>query len=304
MTALGCHAAQLHIAQDKEQTPPIQEVKNDYLFSGERAFALLKAQCDIGPRYPGSEGHSKMLEWLITECKKYTSDVVKQEFEHRWSQTGKVLKMSNVIAKMDFGKKKTVLLLAHWDTRPFADQDPNPNNRRKPIIGANDGASGVAVLLELMRVFKQTPPGVNIVFLFTDGEDLGPGLDEMFLGAAHFAKNMKKGDYEYGILLDMVGDKNLRIPKEPNSLYYARELVERIWKHAKSMGYEKYFPNEVQMPIMDDHIPLNEAGLPTIDIIDFDYPYWHTLEDTPDKCSPDSLGIVGRVLESFLKQEK
>lgn len=258
----------------------------------------------FGPRFPGSEGHRKCLEWIVTESKKYTDKVVKQDFSHKWSSNGFAVSMTNVIATMDFGKSKTVLLLAHWDTRPTADQEFNTRDAQKPILGANDGASGVAVLLDLMRAFKQEPPPVNVMFLFTDGEDLGPGLDEMFLGAKHFAKSLPSPKPAYGILLDMVGDKDLRIPMEPYSHDYAPDLVRRFYAHAKEIGLASTFPNEFQGAILDDHLALNEAGLPTMDLIDFSYPHWHTLEDTVDKCSPESLGKVARAVESFLRNEK
>jgi len=245
-----------------------------------------------------------MRDWLVAQAKQYTDKVSIQEFQHTWSTNGKTLKMYNVIADMDFKAQKRVLLIAHWDTRPTADQERDPAKRNQPILGANDGASGVAVLLELMRAFQKKPPPVNITFLFVDGEDLGPQSDDMFLGAKHFAKNANPRQYAYGILLDMIGDKNLRIPKESFSVYYAFSLVERFYAHAAKIGFAKYFPNSSQSWISDDHVPLNEAGIPTIDLIDFDYPYWHTLEDTPDKCSADSLSVVGRTVESFLRSEK
>lgn len=283
---------------------PILQQAAPTTFDADKAFALLKAQCDIGPRYPGSEGQKKMRDWLVAQCKKYTDSVTTQEFTHRWSVTRRDVTMYNVVAKMDFGAKKTVLLLAHWDTRPYANEDPDPKNRNKPIIGANDGASGVAVLLELMRVFKENEPDTNITFLFTDGEDLGPEINEMFLGAKHFAKLMKPGEYEYGILLDMVGDKDLEIPKELFSLQYARSLVDRFYRHAQAIGLGSTFPNRNQSYVWDDHLPLNEAGLPTMNLIDFTYEPWHTLQDTIDKCSAESLGKVGRAVESFLRTEK
>lgn len=245
-----------------------------------------------------------MRDWLVSQAKQYTDKVSIQEFQHTWSTNGKTLKMYNVIADMDFKAKKRILLVAHWDTRPTADQELDSAKRNKPILGANDGASGVAVLLELMRAFRENPPPVNITFLFVDGEDLGPESNDMFLGAKYFAKTTNPRLYAYGILLDMIGDKNLRIPKESFSVYYASSLVERFYAHAAKIGLGKYFPNASQSWISDDHVPLNEAGIPTMDLIDFDYPYWHTLDDTPDKCSADSLAVVGRAVESFLRAEK
>lgn len=264
----------------------------------------MKAQVAFGPRTPGSEGHIKCRDWIVEECKKSTDKVKLQPFTHHWTKTDADVKMWNILAEFNVGAPKTVILMAHWDTRPFADQDSVFSNRTKPILGANDGASGVAVLLEILRSFKAEPPKVNVLFLFTDGEDLGPTLDEMFLGAVHFSLNAKAKDYSWGILLDMIGDKDLCIPKEPYSMQYAGSLVERFYSHAAELGESKTFPNRLQGYILDDHLSLNEAGIPTMDLIDFTYPSWHTLEDTVDKCSAESLGKVGRVLESFVRTEK
>jgi Zn-dependent M28 family amino/carboxypeptidase len=274
------------------------------LFNGDKAFSLLTAQCDLGPRFPGSEAHVKCRDWIASEAKKYTASVRFQEFKHLWTKTGKPVTMWNVIAEMNFGAPDTVLLLAHWDTRPSAEYDPDPSKVNTPIIGANDGASGVAVLLELMRAFKEKAPPVNVTFLFTDGEDLGPDLDQMFLGAQHFATTANLKDYRYGILLDMIGDKDLVIPKEPNSQYYAGDLLNRFYRNASRIGLGATFPNRTGPTIVDDHIPLNEKGLPTIDLIDFDYLPWHTTSDTVDKCSADSLRKVGTAVESFLRTDK
>jgi Zn-dependent M28 family amino/carboxypeptidase len=212
--------------------------------------------------------------------------------------------MWNVIGEQNWKDAKVrVLLLAHWDTRPTADMDPDEAKRLQPILGANDGASGVAVLLELARVLKVAKPEVGIMYLFTDGEDLGPGLEEMFLGARAFARSMPTPRPDYGILLDMVGDKNLEVPMEPNSQRYAPDLVRELYRHAAQIGLKKTFPMVYGLPISDDHIPLNEAGLPTIDLIDFTYEPWHTHADTVDKSSPESLGKVGKLLESWLTKK-
>jgi len=283
---------------------PSQQTPETVLTSGEKAFVLLKQQVAFGPRYPGSEGHRKCLDWIVSEATKYADKVEKQPFSHTWSANGFEVRMTNVVATMNVGAKKTVLLMAHWDTRPTADQEFNTKDAKKPIPGANDGASGVAVLLDLMRAFKETPPPVNIIFLFTDGEDLGPGLDEMFLGAVHYSKNLPTPKPNYGILLDMIGDKDLRIPIEPFSAEKAPDLVKRFYAHAKEIGLESTFPNEQQGSIYDDHLALNDAGVPTMDLIDFTYPSWHTLADTVDKCSAESLGKVGKALESFLRNEE
>ena len=245
-----------------------------------------------------------MRDWLIEELKKSTENVRTQEFSHTWSKTGKSVKMWNVLGEQNWKDAKTrVVLLAHWDTRPSADEDPNMARRNEPILGANDGASGVAVLLELARVLKNSAPkDLGILYLFTDGEDLGPALDEMFLGASHFAKNMPDPKPNYGILIDMIGDKNLRVPMEVQSLGYAGNLLVDLYRHASTVGLGSTFPMVEGPYIEDDHIPLNKAGLPTIDLIDFDYPAWHTHADTVDKCSPESLGKVGKLLQTWFEK--
>jgi glutaminyl-peptide cyclotransferase len=271
-------------------------------FQQATAWDYLVKQCEFGPRAPGTEGHLKCRDWLVEQMKASCENVRLQPFTHRWSKTGKEVQMWNVIGEQNWKDAKTrVLLLAHWDTRPSADMETDRNRRSQPILGANDGASGVAVLLELMRATKdRLPEGLGVMYLMVDGEDLGPELEEMFLGARHFAKNMPSPKPDYGILLDMVGDKNLRIPMEMQSLRYAEPLLRAFYRNAAAVGLRDTFPQVYGPYIEDDHIPLNEAGLRTIDLIDFDYAPWHTLADTPDKCSADSLGKVGKAMETWL----
>jgi len=237
--------------------------------------------------------------------KKHCENVQLQPFTHRWSKTGKVVSMDNIVGDQNWKDAKVrILLLAHWDTRPTSDMDSRSENLEKPLLGANDGASGVAVLLEVMRAVKgKLPKDVGVMYLLTDGEDLGPDLDEMFLGARAFARKFPSPRPDYGILLDMIGDKNLRIPLEPNSSRYAGTLQKEFYLNANRQGLKSTFPMVYGPIIEDDHIPLNEAGLPTIDLIDFDYPAWHTQEDTVDKCSAESLGKVGLAVESWLLKE-
>jgi Zn-dependent M28 family amino/carboxypeptidase len=174
----------------------------------------------------------------------------------------------------------------------------------KPILGANDGASGVAVLLELARMFKEKPPTVSMTIVLFDGEDFGPTLEDMFLGSRYFAKAMDKCKYRYGILLDMVGDKGLQIYREGNSQEHAAFVADKIWDAAKSLGREGVFKDRLKYTIQDDHVPLIEAGLPCADVIDFDYAYWHTLDDMLDKCSPESLKAVGETIARVIYSEK
>jgi glutaminyl-peptide cyclotransferase len=291
------------MSQKSPQGPP--STTPAFAFDKAKAWDHLVKQCDFGIRMPGTKGYESTKSYLLDEMKKSCENVRLQPFSHVWSKTGKKVEMANVIGEQNWKDAKTrILLLAHWDTRPSSDMDDNPANYNKPILGANDGASGVAVLLELMRATKgKLPKDVGVMYLMTDGEDLGPDLDEMFLGAKAFAKSMPSPKPDYGILIDMIGDKSLNIPMEPNSLRYAPKLVREFYLNAAKIGLRDTFPMNYGPVIEDDHIPLNEAGLPTIDLIDFDYRYWHTQKDTPDKCSPESLGKVGMALESWLLRE-
>jgi glutaminyl-peptide cyclotransferase len=294
--------------QRNEQQPPHRQEQNSMKkqhpqFNGTKAFSYLIAQTNFGPRNPNSAGHQRCLEFLTKEFQKYSDNVTLQSFSVQgYSET---LTLSNIFASFQPTLSKRILLIAHWDTRPRAEKDPDPEKRNKPIIGANDGASGVAVLLELARLFKESPPPIGVDILLTDGEDYGDSRKDennnlYLLGAKHFAKT-KSPSYNphFGILLDMVGDKDLQIPLEQHSIRYAPHVLDLVWKTAEEIGITNFInvPGEL---ITDDHIPLNEAGIPTIDIIDFQYPYWHTHQDTPDKCSAESLEAVGKVLAALI----
>jgi len=210
-----------------------------------------------------------------------------------------------VIASFGPAEGKEILLCAHWDTRPTADEELDAIKQKQPIIGANDGASGVAVLMELARIFKQQAPKVPVTIVLFDGEDLGPTGKDMYLGARYFASKLDKPQtIRYGILLDMIGDKNLQIYRERNSYESAPEIVSKVWKTAARLGYGKTFIDKPKYAISDDHLPLIARGVPCIDLIDFDYAYWHTLDDTVDKCSPDSLRIVGETVAEVVYSEQ
>lgn len=282
------------------QSNPIQ-------FDQNKAWEWLTKQCAIGTRNPGTETAKKCRDMILEETKKHCDKAELQPFSHVWSQDDKKYNMWNIVGFQNWEKAKTrVLLFAHWDTRPTADEEYFPEDRKKPIMGANDGASGVAVLLELMRHTKDAPKELGICYLFVDGEDFGPGLEEMFLGATFFSRNLPKPKPDYGILLDMIGDKDLKVPVEPNSYAMARDLTIALYRHARAVGLEKTFPMQYGPTIEDDHLALNRAGVPSVDLIDFDYgpnhAWWHTKEDTPDKCSAASLGKVGKLLETWLFQ--
>lgn len=264
-------------------------------FDGAAAYELVEEQCAFGPRPPGTPAHDAMLRWLVAELQRSADQVAVQRFTAS-SSAGEVV-LTNVIASFRVEMRERVLLGAHWDTRPVAEKDPDPANRSTPILGANDGASGVAVLLELARMMAERPPSVGVDLVFFDGEDGGDegGYSDWCLGSAHYAAHM--GDYApgYGVIIDMVGDRDLTIRREPNSWSTNREVVERVWDAARRVGANA-FRDELGVAMYDDHVPLILAGIPVALVIDPEYEYWHTLADTPDKCSPESLAQVGRVL--------
>ncbi len=269
-------------------------------FDGEAAMELLRAQCAFGPRVPGTEAHRRTRAWMVAELEKYAEKVEVQDFSYRG------LSLSNVIAWFNQKASRRVLLCAHWDSRPMADMEILPLKRRQPILGANDGASGVAVLLQLAKAFHAQAPPVGVMLVMLDGEDYGDfERDEgVFLGSRHFARMLPKaGRPAYGILLDMVGDKDLTIYREGNSEQRAGRINDQVFRVAGELGYRRYFPNNVRYTISDDHIAINDAGVPCIDLIDFDYAHWHTLDDTPDKCSAQSLRVVGETVAEVVYRE-
>ena len=267
------------------------------VFDAQRAFAILEKQCEFGPRPPGSAAHRATQNYLFTELQKYANSVVLQP--HTYKAKTETLHLNNILAEFGPTGGETILLAAHWDTRPIADHDPKLENREKPILGANDGASGVAVLLEIARVLKEQPPPRRVVIVLFDGEDYGRSADDMFIGSRFFARNLGKWKPDYGILLDMVGDKDLTLPIEQYSWRANRKFTEAIWNRASVLGLAP-FQQRLGMAIMDDHVPLINVGIPMVDIIDFDYPYWHTIEDTVDKCSPKSLEVVATLVISIV----
>ena len=286
-------AAGERIGADEREAPP---------FDADSAFALLTRQVAFGPRVPGTEGHAAQLEWMTSYLEARADTVLLQSFEHTGPE-GEVLPLTNVFARFRPGAPDRVLLLAHWDTRPTADHESDPELQARPIPGANDGASGVAVLLQLADVLSSHSPPIGVDILLTDGEDYAP--DHMYLGAKHFAANHPAGYSPlYGILLDMVADLDPRYPQEGYSLQYAPEVVARVWRMAERLGYGHLFPRERGIAVSDDHIPLNEAGIRTINIIDFDYgpgnAYWHTLDDDLENVGPRGLGVVGEVVAELV----
>jgi glutaminyl-peptide cyclotransferase len=271
-------------------------------FDGSSAYELVKRQVAFGPRIPGSEGHRAMAAWLEEYLAERADTLIVQRFTHV-TTGGVTLPLVNFLARFRPDATPSLLLLAHWDTRPISDDADDPADREQPVPGANDGASGTAILLELASMMGDTVPPRGVDLLLVDGEDYGDfavGRD-VFLGSRYFADNLPEGfEPEFGVLLDMVGDRDLDIYVEGHSNNYAPEVVDRVWNIARNMGFGDVFHRSIGTPITDDHIPLNEAGIPTIDIIAWPYDYWHTPQDTPDKVSASSLGVVGSVMTRLI----
>ncbi len=267
-------------------------------FDADHAFFYLQKQCTFGARVPGSAAHQQCREFLLQSLRATADQVTTQPFLHTFAQPPRTVTATNIIANFSPQEKKRILLCAHWDCRHVADQDPDPKNRQKPVMGANDGASGVAILLEIARILKQHKPPVGIDIVLFDGEDQGTSADDRSYarGSAVFAKQLLPSYRPtFGILLDMVGDRDLQIYQELYSLRYAKFVLDKVWQVAAQLGMNAFIPQPGHA-VFDDHVPLLERGIPCIDIIDFDYPYWHTTSDTPDKCSVESLNQVGSVI--------
>jgi glutaminyl-peptide cyclotransferase len=259
-------------------------------FDGQRAYADVQTQVAFGPRIPGTDGHTQAVEWMRGELARAGWQVEIQESEALGNP------VRNIVARRSV-ENPEIILGAHYDTRIYADQDPDPENVLQPVPGANDGASGVAVLLELARTLPADAPNVWLVFF--DAEDNGriAGWD-WILGSREFVKNNPVQPRAV-VIVDMIGDADLNIYKERNS---NPDLTDEIWEVVAQLGYEAVFIPEYKYAILDDHTPFLEAGIPAVDIIDFDYPYWHTIADTPDKVSADSLQAVGHTLWTWITQ--
>jgi hypothetical protein len=284
------------------QQPPTDAGQSTALqFQKDLAWKSLVKQCDFGPRVPGTKAHADCQTYLVDELKKTCDDVKIQTFNHVWAYNGKTVEVDNIVGYQNWKDAKVhVLLTAHWDSRPFADQDPDPANHNTPILGADDGASGVAVLIELSRALKGRLKDVGIVYLLNDAEDLGPNIEEMLLGTVYFAQHPSDPKPDYGILLDMIGNANVRVPMEQYSVFKAPDIMNAFYDAMKAAGLDSTFPKVQGDSVEDDHYPLIDAGIPTIDLIDFQYKPWHTLGDTVDKCSAQSLGKIGQGLEYWL----
>jgi hypothetical protein len=276
-------------------------------FDGATAFGYIERQLEFGHRTPGTEGHRRMAAWLDSTVRQQADSVITQRWTHVTTK-GDSLPLQNVIARFNPGAEKRILFLAHWDTRPTADGPQSPDSSAA-VMGANDGASGVALLLGVADVLKRAPPhpSLGVDLLFTDGEDYADFTDtpnDVLIGSRYYATHQPPGPKPlYAVLYDLVADKDLQIYQEGNSVTGAPEVVNLVWDVARDLGYGKIFVDTPKHVLIDDHLELQKAGIRAIDIVDFDYPAWHTPYDTIDKVSGASLQIVGDVAMALVRRE-
>ena len=315
--------------EPKETNTPTEKPRKTVAipqFNADSAYQFVAKQTQFGPRVPETQAHADCAGWLTEKLSDFADTVIVQDFRTRLFN-GNGIDGKNIVAVFHPEAKKRIVLCAHWDSRPFADHDADESNMRKPIDGANDGASGVGVLLECARQFRLQPLpenlGVDIVLF--DLEDYGPHQEdaEKFyddrvnywaLGSQHWSKTPHVYGYKayYGILLDMVGGSNPNFPKEYYSQGYAAWVSNKVWRKAYDLGYRPYFTNEMGAMVSDDHIPMNQiAGIPTIDIIDLQpsssngcFPeVWHTINDNLEHIDKTTLGMVGDLLLHVVYEE-
>jgi glutaminyl-peptide cyclotransferase len=282
-------------------------------FSGASAYQYAGAQVAFGPRVPGTPAAKAAGDWIIAQMKKRADTVIVQSFDYR-SATGKIIPMRNIIARFRPELADRILYVTHWDSRPTSTgrccspEATTDAEKNTPVPGANDGASGVGMFIALGDLLKKNKPNVGVDLLFTDGEDygnFGPPAVDVLVGAQYFADHPLFTGYRplFAVLFDMIGDKDLRIPQEGNSINSAPEVVQRVWEIAADLGHADVFVPENGGAIDDDHLPLLKAGYRIIDVIDLTYPPHHTPQDTMDKISAKSLGVVGDVAAALILRQ-
>lgn len=301
----------------------VEEVLNPVgpAFIADSAMAYCQAQCDFGPRTMNSKAHDLCEEWIINKFKGFGLEVETQKADLTgWD--GTKLHSTNIIAHFNPQAERRILICAHWDSRPWADNDPDSTNWRKPVLAANDGASGVGVMLEVARLLQNdTTLAIGVDLVCFDAEDYGTpqwaeknedSENTWALGAQYWAKNLPENyKPQFGILLDMVGGQGAKIYQEQNSIRYAASIVDKVWSAARHAGFSSVFANEVGGGVTDDHVPVNEAGIPTVDIIPF-YPdcrqssfgpTWHTINDDMEHLDINTLKAVGQTLIQVIYSE-
>ncbi len=303
-------------AEPRQPGPPPVQV-NVPAFNPDSAYRYVAEQVAFGPRVPNTPAHDSCAAYLAAKLASFGAEVVVQRATvQAWD--GTPLRIQNIVGQFQPEKASRLLLFAHWDTRPYADEDADASRRQEPILGANDGASGVGVLLEMARLLGQTPTSLGVDIIFFDAEDYGnptaSDMESWCLGSAHWARQPHKAGYRArnGILLDMVGGHGATFTQESYSLEYAPDMVRKFWRAASDLGYSGYFPVvETRFVGIDDHVPVSEiAGIPSINIIQFNPEnggfgsFWHTHDDDMDAVSKTTLEAVGRSLARVVYSEQ
>jgi len=273
-------------------------------FSGSAALGYARTQFEFGPRVPGTPAAKKAGDWIVAQMRSRADTVIVQSWTHT-TASGTKLPMRNILARFRPELSERVLYVTHWDTRPISEAAASDADRKLPVPGANDGAAGVGLFVALGDVLKRQKPSVGVDLLFVDGEDygeFGPPEVDVLIGSTYFASHLPSPDYRplFGVVWDMIGDADLRIPYETHSFQRAPEVVARVWQTAADLGYASIFVQESGGPVTDDHLPLLNAGLRVIDVIDLTYDAHHTRQDTMDKISARSLAIVGDVATALV----
>ncbi len=301
----GTGLERVPFAADRASRPAEKNVP----FDGKRAMSYLEAICAIGSRISGTEGMQRQQELLRKHFTALGGKVQTQTFTARQVSRPTPIEMANLIVSWHPQRPRRVILCAHYDTRPIADQEPDPRQWRQKFVSANDGGSGVALLMELAHHLQDLPTTVGVDLVFFDGEEyiFDRQADEYFFGSKHFAqawrKDKNRAQYVAAVLLDMIAGRNPQFPVEGYSWQRSKSLLVDIWKIAAELRCPS-FQNRHGHQVLDDHLALQNAGIPAIDIIDFDYPHWHRLSDVPANCAPDGLEQVARVLGVWLQRVK
>lgn len=308
-------------AEQSEQSPSTPRMTDKVDFNADSAYSFIEEQVAFGPRVPGTDAHRQCTAYIIDRLKKFDADTILTQSFTATAYNGDRLPLTNIMGRFNLSQPDRIMLIAHYDTRPWADREKRAELANTPVLGANDGGSGVGVLLELARQFSLLHPEVGVDMLFTDGEDYGnsagwSGQDSTWcLGTQHWVENLP-ADYRarlprYGILLDMVGGEHARFNREYISDIYASPTVDRVWGIAEQSGHSRFFVNKKGGSVVDDHLFINNAGIPTADIIDVDneatgnFPStWHTADDNMEGISRETLKAVGQTVANVIYYEK
>ena len=315
LTLIGLQSCQQNKPADTETA--VEQVKlTSPEFNSDSAYAYTKAQVDFGPRIPSTPAHAKCAEYLVAKLKSFGGEVTLQQAPAK-TYDGKTHRLKNIIAAFYPEKTQRVLITAHWDSRPFSDQDPNEAMKDKSFEAANDGASGVAVILEMARQIKEKQPEVGVDFILWDIEDYGSANDQTpnettwCIGSQYWAKNPHVKGYKplYAINLDMVGGSNAQFTQDELSRKYAPNVVNKVWSIAGEIGYGNYFINVSSGNLVDDHFWINQAGIPAIDVIHYSdaagfYSNWHTQLDNLNNIDRNTLKAVGQTMLETIYREK